>query len=57
MKPDRAVAGEWLIYGNWEGQNYYLDLGAHYELANQEALCERLYTGCPEFGFCLALWS
>ncbi len=51
-RSERKLTGEWLIYGLWEGKNYFLDLGCHAELIDEQALFDRLYSGCPEFDFC-----
>jgi len=52
----RTVPGEWLVYGHWDNQNYYMDLAANNELADQRGLYERLLAGCPEFDICFAHW-
>lgn len=49
---ERKLTGEWLIYGVWEGKNYYMDLGVHAELGDEQALFDRVYTGSQEFHFC-----
>ncbi|KKY56537.1 hypothetical protein ACDH60_21705 [Pseudomonas ficuserectae] len=51
-RSERKLTGEWLIYGLWEEKNYFLDLGCHAELTDEQALFDRLYSGCPEFDFC-----
>jgi hypothetical protein len=47
----RKLTGEWIIYGKWEQQNFYLDLSVHAELVDEQALYDRLASQCPEFYF------
>ena len=47
-----ALTGEWLIYYEHAGLNYYLDLADHRELDDQQKLFERLMAECGwEFHF------
>ena len=46
------LTGEWVIYAVSGGQNYYLALGVHSELKDEQALFDRVRSGCPEFPFC-----
>ena len=48
----QKLTGEWVIFREWEGQNYYLSLGNHSELQDTQALYDRVRRGCPEFPFC-----
>jgi hypothetical protein len=51
-----ALTGEWLIYYEHAGLNYYLDLAGHRELENQQKLFERLVNECGwEFPFAFEL--
>lgn len=51
-RANRKLSGEWIVYAAHEGLNYYLDLAVHAELSDEQALYDRLKTGCPEFYFC-----
>jgi len=51
-RSERKLTGEWLIYGVWEDKNYYMDLGVHAELGDEQSLFDRIYASCPEFYFC-----
>ena len=52
-KAKRKLTGEWIVYATWDDEkNYYMDLSVHGELADEQALYDRLYAGCPEFDFC-----
>ncbi|MCP1486358.1 S-adenosylmethionine:diacylglycerol 3-amino-3-carboxypropyl transferase [Pseudomonas fluorescens] len=47
-----ALTGEWLIYYEHAGLNYYLDLADHRELNDQQKLFDRLKDECAwEFPF------
>jgi hypothetical protein len=48
----QKLTGEWVIYQEWGGQRYYLALGKHSELKDEQALYDRVKTGCAEFPFC-----
>jgi len=48
----RKLTGEWIVYSSIDGENYYLDLAVHAELSDEQALFDRLKSGCPEFPFC-----
>lgn len=48
----RKLTGEWIVYACHEGKNYYLDLAVHGELSDEQALFDRLKSGCPESAFC-----
>lgn len=49
----QQLTGEWVIYQEWNGQNYYLALATHSEAKyDEKALFDRIKTGCPEFSFC-----
>jgi len=48
----RALTGEWVIYRNYAGVNYYLSLAVHAELSDEQALFDRVKRACPEFPFC-----
>jgi hypothetical protein len=48
----KALTGEWLIYYNHNGQNYYLDIAVHCSRKDEPALLERLRADCEwEFPF------
>lgn len=44
----RAMTGEWIIYYVHNGQNFYLDIAFHSELQDEQALVDRLRSGCEE---------
>ncbi|WAH60387.1 hypothetical protein LZ023_13020 [Pseudomonas silvicola] len=48
----QKLTGEWIIYQEWNGQKYYLSLGNHSELKDEQALYDRVKAGCAEFPFC-----
>ena len=51
-KTAARMTGEWIIYYQHEGRNYYLDIAWHSEQANEQALYDRLNESCAwEFPF------
>lgn len=48
----RGFTGDWIVFGKYKGQNYYLSLATHAEGRNSEHLLERLRQNCEaEFPF------
>lgn len=48
----RGLTGDWIIFGKYAGENYYLDLATHEEGAEPEKLYEKLRQGSAgEFPF------
>ena len=45
-KRGRGLTGDWVIYGKYAGENYYLDLATHEEGKRPEQLIEKLRRGC-----------
>lgn len=51
-KAAARMTGEWIIYYQHEGRNYYLDIAWHSEQADEQALYDRLNESCAwEFPF------
>lgn len=51
----QGLTGDWIIYGKYDGKNYYLDLATHWEGEESRAqnLAEKLRLGSEaEFPFC-----
>jgi len=51
---ERGLTGDWIIYAQHEGLNYYLDLATHEEGVGERAkdLAQKLREGCEaEFPF------
>jgi len=49
---EKRLTGDWIIFGKYEGQNYYLDLATHEEGKDEKRLMEKLRYGCEaEFPF------
>jgi hypothetical protein len=51
----RRLTGDWIVFGKYEGQNYYLGLSTHDEGAHADGkhLMDRLRQNCEaEFPFC-----
>ena len=51
---ERGLTGDWIIYAQQEGLNYYLDLATHEEGVGERAkdLAQKLREGCEaEFPF------
>lgn len=51
-RDDHKLTGEWVIFRVWNGQKYFLSLGVHTELKDEQALFDRVHLECPEFPFC-----
>lgn len=48
----RGLTGDWIVYANHKGHNYYLDIATHHEGENPDRLLEKLRNGCQsEFPF------
>lgn len=48
----KGLTGDWIIYTQHEGRNYYLDIAAHQEGENPDELLKKLRNGCQsEFPF------
>ena len=46
------LTGHWIIFGKFEGKNYYLDIATHSEGRDPEKLYEKLRnSAAAEFGF------
>lgn len=51
----RGLTGDWIIFTQHEGRNYYLDIATHHEGENPEELLKKLRNGCQwEFPFAFA---
>lgn len=47
-----GLTGDWIIYAEYEGANYYLDVASHQEGKDSQVLFEKLRSGCEtEFPF------
>ncbi|HNS56981.1 MAG TPA: hypothetical protein PKO34_08000 [Smithellaceae bacterium] len=47
-----GMTGHWIIYSQYKGQNFYLDIATHEEGKNPDQLYEKLRKGCDaEFPF------
>lgn len=57
LATDEALTGEWIIYAQHEGRNYYFCLGTH-DISQHENLREQIGAlCCQEFSFLPALFA